>query len=105
MSFIDHYEIMSDLTDKQKTIFINEYSDAKKEPLTAVLLTLFLGGLGAHHFYMDRFKRGILHFLFCWTFIPGIIAFFEIFFISNRVKKFNAQKASEIAMKIKASYS
>jgi len=44
---------------------------------TAGLLALFLGGLGAHKFYLGNTKMGIIYILFCWTFIPAIIGFFE----------------------------
>jgi len=42
-----------------------------------VLLAFFLGGIGAHKFYLGRVGQGILYLLFCWTFIPAIIAFVE----------------------------
>lgn len=41
------------------------------------LLCFFLGGIGAHKFYARRTGTGILYLLFCWTFIPALIAFFE----------------------------
>lgn len=41
------------------------------------LLALFLGGIGIHKFYAGKTVAGILYILFCWTFIPAIIAFFE----------------------------
>jgi TM2 domain-containing membrane protein YozV/type II secretory pathway pseudopilin PulG len=44
-----------------------------------VLITFFLGGLGAHKFYVGKNIQGVLYLLFCWTFIPGIIAFVEFF--------------------------
>ncbi len=44
---------------------------------TAILLTLFLGGVGGHKFYLGQTGMGILYLLFFWTFIPAIIAFFE----------------------------
>jgi len=34
--------------------------------------------LGIHKFYLDKPGQGIFYVLFFWTFIPGIIAFFEI---------------------------
>lgn len=43
-----------------------------------MLLAFFLGGVGGHQFYYGNVGRGILYFLFCWTFIPAIIAFFEL---------------------------
>ncbi len=43
----------------------------------AGLLAFFLGGLGIHKFYLGQTRKGILYILFCWTYIPGIIAFIE----------------------------
>ncbi len=45
--------------------------------MTAALLAIFLGALGGHKFYLGRIGQGILYLLFCWTFIPAIIAFIE----------------------------
>lgn len=42
-----------------------------------LLLTFFLGGFGAHKFYLKKYGQGTLYILFCWTFIPSIIAFIE----------------------------
>lgn len=44
----------------------------------AILLALFLGGLGAHKFYMGKPALGILYLLFCWTGIPALIALIEL---------------------------
>lgn len=41
------------------------------------LLALFLGGLGAHHFYAGKIGTGFLYLVFSWTFIPSFIAFFQ----------------------------
>ena len=41
------------------------------------LLAFFLGGLGAHKFYLGKYGQGIVYILFCWTGIPGLIAFIE----------------------------
>ena len=43
----------------------------------AALLAFFLGYLGIHKFYLGENLAGVLYLLFFWTFIPGIIAFFE----------------------------
>ena len=40
--------------------------------LVYCLLCFFLGGIGAH-----KTGSGILYLLFCWTFIPALIAFIE----------------------------
>ena len=41
------------------------------------LLAFFLGGFGAHKFYVGKYGQGIFYILFCWTGIPGLIAFVE----------------------------
>lgn len=42
-----------------------------------ILLAIFLGGIGIHKFYENKAAAGVLYLLFCWTFIPLLIAFFE----------------------------
>jgi TM2 domain-containing membrane protein YozV len=42
-----------------------------------ILWAFLLGALGAHKFYAGKAGQGILYLLFCWTYIPGIIAFIE----------------------------
>jgi len=41
------------------------------------LLAFFLGAFGGHKFYVGKYGIGILYLLFCWTGIPGLIAFIE----------------------------
>jgi TM2 domain-containing membrane protein YozV len=45
---------------------------------TTILLTLFLGGLGAHRFYLDQSGKGLIYLLFCWTLIPAVIALIDL---------------------------
>lgn len=49
----------------------------KKSRIAAALLAFFLGGFGVHKFYLGRVGQGILYLIFCWTFIPAIVAFIE----------------------------
>ncbi|NLK84697.1 MAG: TM2 domain-containing protein [Aeromonadales bacterium] len=49
-----------------------------------VLLCFFLGGIGVHKFYAGHVFLGLLYLIFCWTFIPSIVAFIE--FIIGLVK-------------------
>lgn len=54
----------------------------QKKPInkaTLLLLTLFLGGIGAHKFYIKKNGQGLLYLIFCWTWIPAIIALIEFF--------------------------
>ena len=55
-----------------------------KSKTIAGLLAFFLGGIGAHKFYLEKWGQGILYLLFCWTFIPAIISFFEAIYYWTR---------------------
>ncbi|MBI3897598.1 MAG: pilin [Gammaproteobacteria bacterium] len=42
-----------------------------------LLITFFFGGWGLHKFYLRKPVQGVFYVLFCWTFIPGLIALVE----------------------------
>lgn len=48
-----------------------------KSKTTAGLLGIFLGGFGAHKFYLEKYGLGILYFIFSWTYIPFVIGIIE----------------------------
>lgn len=52
-------------------------TSSSKDRTTAAILALFLGGIGAHHFYLGNTLRGVLYLLFVWTLIPLIVALIE----------------------------
>jgi TM2 domain-containing membrane protein YozV len=58
------------------TATVQPYSRTKSR-IAAFILAWVLGGIGGHKFYLGQAGQGILYLLFCWTFIPGIIAFVE----------------------------
>lgn len=70
-------------SERQGNVYMNAavstggYNRPVKSKVTAILLALFLGGIGAHKFYLDRTGWGILYLVFCWTLIPGCVAFIE----------------------------
>lgn len=53
--------------------------DSNKPSLMVyILLALFLGGIGAHDFYVNKIGKGLIKLAFCWTGIPSIIALFNL---------------------------
>lgn len=63
-----------------------------KNKIVAALLALFFGWIGIHKFYLGENFAGLIYLIFSWTFIPGIIAFFEcigLLLMSDQV--FNAK--------------
>jgi TM2 domain-containing membrane protein YozV len=92
-----YYQALQSLPQDKQMMFVMQYNSVKKNPTTAVLLALFLGGLGIHKFYLGQNSQGILYLLFFWTYIPALIAFFEAFVIAGQVGKYNQQKAIELA--------
>ena len=56
-----------------------------KSKVAAGILAIFLGGIGAHKFYLGKIGMGIVYLLFCWTAIPAMIGFVEgvIYLCSN----------------------
>jgi TM2 domain-containing membrane protein YozV len=52
-----------------------------KNKVVAALLAFFLGGFGAHKFYLGQIGWGVVYLLFCWTLIPGLAAFVEFFLL------------------------
>jgi TM2 domain-containing membrane protein YozV len=53
------------------------YYGAPKSRIAAGVLALLVGGIGVHKFYLGKIGLGIVYILFCWTFVPAIIAFVE----------------------------
>lgn len=57
-------------------------SEHKGRPVSKaalLLLTFFLGGLGAHKFYLGKNWQGAFCLIFFWTYIPALIALVEFF--------------------------
>ena len=93
------------MNDQQRAWFYAEYERARKDEIIGVLLALFLGDFGVHHFYLRRDGVGTLYLIFFWTGIPAILGFFECFFMPGRVRQFNAAQAYYISSQILASSS
>ena len=80
-----------------QAIFYQQYEAVRRDEVVGILLALFLGTFGIHHFYLRRTGLGILYCCFFWTGIPAMLGFFECFFMPGRVREFNAIQAAGIA--------
>lgn len=80
-----------------QAIFFQQYETVRRDEVVGILVALFLGGFGVHHFYLRRTALGIVYLCFCWTPVPWILGFIECFFMPGRVREFNALQAAAIA--------
>jgi TM2 domain-containing membrane protein YozV len=80
-----------------QAIFYQQYESVRRDEVVGILLALFLGTFGAHHFYLRRTGLGILYLCFFWTGITAILGVIECFFMPGRVREFNAIQAAGIA--------
>lgn len=78
-------------------LFYQQYESVRRDEVVGILLALFLGVFGVHHFYLRRTGLGILYCFFFWTGITAILGFIECFFMPSRVREFNAIQAAAIA--------
>lgn len=89
-------------TDEQRAVYYANMSAWQKDEVVGVLLALFLGTFGAHHFYLRRPGLGILYCVFFWTGIPTVVSFIECFFMPSRVRQYNLALATYFASSISA---
>jgi TM2 domain-containing membrane protein YozV len=80
-----------------QAIFYQQYEVVRRDEVVGILLSLFLGTFGIHHFYLRRTGLGILYCCFFWTGITTVLGFIECFFMPGRVREFNAIQAAGIA--------
>lgn len=78
-------------------LFYQQYESVRRDEIVGILLALFLGTFGIHHFYLRRTGLGILYCLLFWSGIPSLLGFIECFFMPGRVREFNAIQAAGIA--------
>ena len=93
-------ELQRQLSKYEKNTFNYKFERQKKTVSTGVLLALFLGGFGIHKFWLSEILPGLLYLLFCWTFIPSIIALIECFFMKNTIINYNYRLAQDIFREI-----
>jgi TM2 domain-containing membrane protein YozV len=49
-----------------------------KNKWLAIIFAFFLGGFGAHKFYLGKYAQGFIYLILFWTLIPSVIAFIEM---------------------------
>ena len=85
-----------------QAVFYQQYESVRRDEVVGILLALFLGTFGVHHFYLRRTGLGILYLCFFWTGITAILGFIECFFMPGRVRQYNAAQAAYISHEILA---
>ena len=72
-------QLQNEILKEQLTQLKSMKEDSNKPSLMVyILLALFLGGIGAHDFYVGKTLKGLIKLAFCWTGIPMFIAVFNI---------------------------
>jgi len=92
-------QLGTNFTPQQKLFFQQEYDKVSRNPSTALVLALLLGGVGAHRFYLRQLGWGIAYIVFSWTFIPVIVALGECFVIKKRTERYNEDLKAIILQK------
>jgi len=69
-----------------------------KSRTAACVWCFFLGGIGAHKFYLGQTGMGLLYLCFCWTGIPPVVAFIEFFLMAFTSEDSFNQKYNFTAM-------
>jgi TM2 domain-containing membrane protein YozV len=90
-------QLTAHMPDEQKLQYIMRFSRERRNPNVALLLSLFLGWVGAQYYYMGRVGKGIVCSLFAWTLVPLVISLYKCSSIRADVQRYNVTKAVELA--------
>lgn len=67
----------------------SEHVCKEKSQVVGYILAFFLGGLGAHLFYYQKYLRGFLYLLFSWTYVPIVLGWIDMFFVKKWTYEIN----------------
>lgn len=84
--------------------FAAQMGRVRKSRVRAAWLAAILGGVGAHHFYLEQPKRAWRYALFCWTGVPTLLGLWELRTLGQRVDRYNAVRARAIAQRIRKAH-
>jgi len=90
------------MPEEQQAAFYADLEAMERDEVAGVLLALFLGSFGLHHFYLRRAGLGALYLLFCWTGIPFLAGLIECFWMPSRVRSYNLARAMELAARLRS---
>lgn len=88
------------MTPAQQVQFLAEMDRVRKSRAAAKWLAALLGGVGAHHIYLQQPRNAWLYAAFCWTGVPTLIAWWELRSLGERVDRYNALRARSIARRV-----
>ncbi len=91
----------ANMSEEQQAVFYAQMAALEKDEVAGVLLALFLGTFGAHHFYLRRTGLGVLYLLFFWTGAPSLVSFVECFLMPGRVRRYNLEQAAMLSASIR----
>ncbi|SFM46915.1 zinc-ribbon domain and TM2 domain-containing protein [Methanolobus profundi] len=75
---------------RQPRSYADHSGKSRKDKTAAGLLAIFLGGLGAHKFYLNNSGAGLLYLCFFWTYIPALLGLVEgILFLTMSNEEFD----------------
>ena len=88
-------DMVNKLPAEKQAVFWMKYESEKKNPTTAAILCFFLGGFGAHRFYLGQTQLGIGYVVACFALfaLPVYTSWVEAFFVPGYVRKMNEEKA------------
>ena len=89
------------MTAGEQREFLAQMASVRKSRVCAAWLAALLGGLGAHHFYLEQPERAWRYVLFCWTGIPTLLGIWELRTLGQRVDRYNAVRARAIAKRVR----
>jgi TM2 domain-containing membrane protein YozV len=92
------------MSERQKTYFLNDYTNRKRSTGAVVGFALLLGGLGVHQFYLRRHVWGAVYlvsatvgwFIIVPPFVVGVLCIIDACMASSLVSKCNNAIAREI---------
>ena len=66
---------------KEQRVQLERMKEDSSKPILVVyiLLAFFLGGIGAHDFYVGKTSKGLMKLAFFWTGVPMFISVLNIF--------------------------